>query len=66
MQCAQGVLLFLERFNNSVRFQILHALTLATRSYALLVKPITITSAINPKFHSKLCYYILSVNYICV
>ena len=30
------LLLILVQFNNSDRFQILHALTLATRSYALL------------------------------
>ena len=38
MQRAQGVLLFLVRFNNSARFEIteLHALPLAARSFALL------------------------------
>ena len=33
----QYVLLFLAWFNNSDRFQMLHALTLAARSYALLM-----------------------------
>ena len=37
MQHAQYVLLFLVRFNNSERFQILHTLTQATHSYVLLL-----------------------------